>query len=1554
MNNDELDGYRLSPQQERMWRLGRSGNACVYRSQAAVVIKGRLDLDSIRDAIALTVDRHEILRSRFRTLDGMNTPVQFVEPDGGAGFNRLDLSDFSEPEQRDEIDSVYRQALKRTPEYGRGETLHVTLVRLSEDRHAMVLTAGAMCCDATSVINIISDIAGFYEQSEAELPPAIQYADASAVFNQLVESVETKAGRDHWLGWDRSQPKPMGLPWERTALLSGEFSLEELPVEIDEHLATSVESFARQRGVDEGVVYLAGWFALLGRLIEDGPVTVGVSCDGRTFEGLTGAVGPYARVLPISLEPVWGSPYSDLLTSVATSAAELRKWQNYFSGKPSRQIESTGRDSHDFPFQFEYQTGIRRRHANDLEIEITSLYACSEKFKVKLHCRRSEEKIDVRFVFDGWLYDQAEMRLLCGQYQRIVEASVLGTPEAGIVDLDLLSDCERDLLLSAFNDTARDYETRVCLHAIAARKAASIPDAIAVVSGSEHLSNGELDEEAGRLAKSLRSIGVGPETTVAVFLERSIEMVASLLGILKAGGAYVPIDPEYPSHRVKYMLDDSRASVLITQQRLASGLPANDARVLIVGGERSPMPAGCVEIPAGNLPPEILMCVIYTSGTTGNPKGAMLSHAGVRNCIDWMQETYRMDESDRFLAKTSLNFDPSIWEIFWPLCVGATVVLAGPQDHRDPGRLVELIARHQVTAAYFVPSLLRTILAETGAEIRSLRRVICGGESISPDLVDEFFNKIPCDLHHSYGPTETSIAATEYTCAPGARRRVIPIGTPLGNTSVYIVDSAMRLSAIGVRGSLYVGGAAVGRGYLGRPGLTAERFTPDWLNGSTGARFYQTGDLCRYWPDGNIEFLGRKDNQIKIRGFRIELGEIENALIHYEGLNEAAVLVKEAASGEKLLAAYLVPEAGYKLEIAKLRESLRLRLPDYMLPSEWIMIEMIPRTPGGKLDASALRAIAANKANAASCFDASRNVIEDLVTEIWCDVLNRERIGIHQNFFEIGGHSLVATRLVLRIREAFKIELSLREVFESPTVAGLSETIDVALKREALVEAPRIVRVSRDSFLPLSFAQQRLWFLEQLDGNRGLYNVPLAVRMKGALIVRALERTISDIIKRHEALRTVFPSVDGEPMQVVKLPAAIVLPLIDLSGLAGDDADAEAIRIWLQRSREPFDLAEGPLIRLNIVKLDTDDHVVMVTMHHIISDAWSMGILMNEVTQLYKLFANGTRVSELEELNIQYCDFAAWQRESMQGQVFDNQLEYWRRKLSGELPVLPLTKARTSGSSALAAGVHSLRLDKVLSDRLRSLSRSEGATLYMTMLAAFKALLYRWSGQEDIIVGAPIAGRNTREVEGLIGCFINTLVLRTDLSGDPTFRDLLRRVRETALGAYAHQDVPFEMLVKALKPERQMSRAPIFQVVFTFQNAPTRSQELPGLALTEWGPDCRIAHFVLTMLVFDSGAELIASLEYDRAALDEAVVTETLKQYEAVLSHVVSNPDVRVNALELATAAEKERQSVDGRKRREFISRKLRNVKRTAVDMPAAVLGGESRAGLTPEPDSVG
>jgi amino acid adenylation domain-containing protein len=1321
----------------------------------------------------------------------------------------------------------------------------------------------------------------------------------------------------------------------------------------------ALRAAARLLRVTVGTMVSGAWAVVLAGLAGRDDVLYGVTVSGRpaALTGVERMVGLFVNTLATRVGVRWDEGVGAWLRDLQEASARARQYEYVPLSRAGAWAGAGGGELFDSVVVYEnypVREGLKEDAGRLLGVEesdatalthyaVTVVVTASAELEVKVLERASA----------AWWAGGAEglARRVCGVLRAMTEAAADAPAASGgearlVRHLAEASGEELHRLLRDGSGERTEYP-RECAHRLFERQARETPDAVAVISGGERLTYRELDARASGLTRRLRRTGVGVESRVGICLGRSVGMVVALLGVLKAGGAYVPLDPSYPEQRLSFMLEDSGVSVVVTSPEFEGRLDA--------WAERGRTPEGgaptLVRLDEDDAPSaqhsdsdeeHALPCarnlayVIYTSGSTGLPKGVMVEHAGVPNLARAQARLFGVGVGRRVLQFASPSFDASVSEVWVALLSGAALVIppaAAPAVEDDGPSfssgvspsgaglgVMEAGLEAGADVVTLPPALLSALDTQAERMLAGIKTLVLAGEACPAALAQVWAGRVGRFLN-AYGPTEATVCATVWAARDeggggGAAPRVratAPIGRPIENVRAYVLTERGAPAPVGVAGELYVGGAGVARGYLGRPALTAERFVPDAFSGEAGARLYRTGDVAR-WVDGQLEFVGRRDAQVKVRGYRVELGEVEAALRQHPDVRDVTVVARRDEPGDRRLVAYVVGGQGVRgLSVTQLREHLRASLPEYMLPSAFVTLEALPLNSNGKVDRRALPAPEAVRQEAGSVSAEPRTPVEAMLAGMWREVLKVERIGVRENFFELGGHSLLATQVVARVRKAFKVELPLRSVFDTPTVAGLAVRVEAALRNGAGAECapPPRRREAGGGAGPASFAQRRLWFLQQLEPDASAYNVPAAVRLNGRLDASALSRTLDEVVRRHEALRTTFASEGGEPVQVIHPPAPVELPVTDLTHLPEDEREAEALRLAGEEARSPFDLARGPLLRARLLRLSDEEHVALFTMHHIICDGWSAGVLVREVAALYGAYAEG-RESPLEELAIQYADYAVWQREWLRGEVLEKQLDYWRAQLGGELPVLELPTDRPRPAvQSYAGATASAELSEELSKQLRALARREGVTPFMLMLAAFEALLRAYTGQGDISVGTPVAGRTRLETEGLIGVFINTLVLRVRHEDDPSFRELLRRVKDVMLEAYAHQDVPFERLVEELQPERSLSRTPLFQVMFSLETAQAQALELKGLTITPVPPDGATAQFDLSMSVTERSSGFRCSLEYNTDLFDEATGARLLAHFTRLLAAAVANPAARLSRLPLLTDEERRRVLVE-------------------------------------------
>jgi amino acid adenylation domain-containing protein/non-ribosomal peptide synthase protein (TIGR01720 family) len=1083
-------------------------------------------------------------------------------------------------------------------------------------------------------------------------------------------------------------------------------------------------------------------------------------------------------------------------------------------------------------------------------------------------------------------------------------AGLAENPERLIADIPLLSEEERHRILVEWNDRKADYPLHLCIHEVFEEQVRKTPDALAVVHRGKGMTYAELNRLANRIAHALREKGVGREVLVGLCTERSLEMIAAMLGVMKAGGAYVPLDPSYPADRLAYMLEDSNAKVLLLQSHLTDRLPAHDLEMIFLDGGFENM-TGEAENPVSGAASDSLCYIMYTSGTTGRPKGILTMHRGVINHVLAMQKEFQLGVGDRILQFGSISFDITIQEIFPALFTGATLVLR-EDEMASAADFAGFLRREQVNVMCLPTAYWHTWvheLSRTGEALpESLRVVLCGGEKPSADVYAAWC-RLPGSERiqwiNAYGPTETTVSMTAFRASHGQTfpDGTIPIGRPIDNVTTYVLDPSLQPVPVGMDGELYIGGPGLARGYLNRPKETADKFIPSPF--VAGERLYKTGDLVRWLPDGQLLYIGRADHQVKLRGFRIELGEIEAVLGQHAAVKQAMVMAREEAD-EMRLVAYVVAR---DVSEAELRSFCSEKLPRFMVPSAIMVMDEFPITPNGKVDRKALpKPVYAREVNEEA---APRTPAEEKLAAIWQEVLHLPAVGTHDNFFDLGGHSLSAMQVLSRIRQQFGAGVTLDELFAAPTIAQLAVRIEELAASDDRLE--EIGRLNRTGSSRASYAQEQMYVLDQMEGGNPAYNVYKAFRLTGALDAKALERSFRAIISRHEALRTVF-SLDGEQLvQTIKEDVDFALVHDDLRNLPEEERVQAAMKRAEAESAAPFDLEKGPLLRAVLLRLKDQEHWLLLTLHHIISDGWSMHVLVRELSAHYERFVRNAE-GELAPLAVQYADVSAWQRtrlESERGRL----TSYWKERLAGipALLGLPTDHPRPQVLSHRGGTVRfEIPLD--LSAKLGEFGKREQATPYMVLLAAFQTLLYRYTSQEDIVVGSPVAGRIRPEMEDLIGYFVNTLVLRTDFSSDSglSFRELLGRVRESVLGAFAHQELPFETLVEEIAPERSPSYNPIFQAMFVLQNAPDAEWKFGGVTVEEVDVHNGTTKFDVSLIVEPTpDGWFKAQLEYNAELFERETIRRMAGHLLNLLSGAVEQPDVDIGMIPLLSEAER-------------------------------------------------
>ena len=1500
----------LSYAQERQWFLWQMDpQSAAYNIPSALRLRGELDVEALSASLGAIVERHQSLRTVF------------VEDEQLDGFRQQVLASVDVPvpvtlagddDAQAQIRAFVESETQQPFDLRNGPLLRARLLRLAADDHVLTLTIHHVAADGWSMRVLVEELIALYgarrQGIEATLPDLpIQYADYAIWQRHWLEAGERERQLEYWMARLGGGQSVLELPTDRQrpALPSYRGARHEL--QLPQALGRQLQALAQREGTTLFMLLLASFQALLHRYSGQDEIRVGVPVANRNRVETERLIGFFVNTQVLRADLDAQMPFLDLLQQTRVAALGAQSHQDLPFEQLVEALQPERSLSHSPLFQAMYNhqnLGSAGRQSlaaqlPGLSVEDLSWGAHSAQFDLTLDTYESEQGVHAEFTYATDLFEAATVERLARHWRNLLEA-VVAEPRSRLGDLPLLDAEERATLLQRSRLPASEYPAGQGVHRLFEAQAGLTPDAPALLFGEERLSYAELNALANRLAWRLREEGVGSDVLVGIALERGVPMVVALLAVLKAGGAYVPLDPQYPADRLQYMIDDSGLRLLLSQQSVLARLPQSDGlqSLLLDDLERlvHGYPAENPDLPEA---PDSLCYAIYTSGSTGQPKGVMVRHRALTNFVCSIARQPGMLARDRLLSVTTFSFDIFGLELYVPLARGASVLLASREQAQDPEALLDLVERQGVTVLQATPATWRMLCDSERVDLLRGCTLLCGGEALAEDLAARM-RGLSASTWNLYGPTETTIWSARFRLGEEARPF---LGGPLENTALYILDSEMNPCPPGVAGELLIGGDGLARGYHRRPGLTAERFLPDPF-AADGSRLYRTGDLARYRADGVIEYLGRIDHQVKIRGFRIELGEIETRLLEQDSVREAVVVAQPGVAGPTLVA-YLVPteaalvdaESARQQELrSALKNSLLAVLPDYMVPAHMLLLENLPLTPNGKINRKALPLPDASAVRDAHV--APEGELERAMAAIWSEVLKLGHIGRDDNFFELGGHSLLVTQVVSRVRRRLDLQVPLRTLFEHSTLRAYAQAV------AQLVPAAQggIVRCARGASPQLSFAQERQWFIWRLDPHSAAYNIPVALRLKGPLRRDALQGALDLLVQRHETLRTTFVEHDGAPRQVIHPTLPIVIeerrpPVAgeDLKGLVETEA------------HRPFDLQRGPLLRVLLLPLATDECVLVLTLHHIIADGWSMQVLVDELIRVYAALRHD-QPPALAELPIQYADFAAWQRQWMDGGERERQLDYWVSRLGGEQPLLELPSDRPRPQQQSHRGRRiGIPLPAELAEALRRLAQAERGTLFMLLLASFQALLHRYSGQNDIRVGVPIANRNREETEGLIGFFVNTQVLRAELDGQLPFRELLRQVRQAVVEAQGHQDLPFEQLVDALQPERSLSHAPLFQVMYNHQRDDHRGSRFASLGELEvedlaW--DVQTAQFDLTLDTYESSNGLLAELTYATDLFDASSAERIAGHWLNLLQSIVARPEARIAELKLLDEAE--------------------------------------------------
>nr|WP_254627768.1 non-ribosomal peptide synthetase [Myxococcus sp. CA040A] len=1515
---------RASFAQERLWFLHQlQPELRAYNIPEAVELRGPLDVPALDGALRLLLERHPVLRTTLVAEDGRPVPRRGSIPVEVLQVEDLPASDGDSPVLHQRL----REEATRAMSLERGPLYRFRLFRLAPEQHVLLLVLHHLVVDGLSIDILLNELSQAYAALGQQQVPALpqrqlDYADVAAWLHSAPVREREGVHLEYWKRQLAGAPAFLSLPTDkpRPPVLGDTGALSRFH-RLSPALEQALTKVSREHQVTPFMVLGAALSALLHRHSGQDDVSVGTPVSGRPHPALEDLVGLFTNTVVLRTRFSPGTTFAELLASTRTTALEAFTHQDAPFERVVEALQVERSLAHSPLFQVGFFWERSENTLADtfpgLQVRPLVVDGLNTQSELALTVTESPQGHELSFQYSTDLFEAPTVERLLSHYVHLLE-DALGLPSRRVAHLSLLDVEARRQVLRDFNDTRREYDANATLVSLIEAQAERTPDLCALSFEGHHVTYGELEARANQLARHLQSLGAGPEVLVGVFLERSLELVIALVGILKSGAAYLPLDPELPRERLAGMLEDGAAPVVITRQDLVSHLPLHEGHTVLLDAE-APRLASLPSTRVASRPhPDSLAYVIFTSGSTGRPKGAMNAHRAVVNRLTWMHQVHALAPGDSVLQKTPTSFDVSVWELFWPLTVGARLVLARPGGHREPAYLARLLASERITIAHFVPSMLGAFLEEPWQEsLKDLRVLVCSGEALSADLVQRTHARLPAtEVHNLYGPTEAAVDVTHWSCRRADTRTSVPIGRPVANTHLLVLDSSGRPVPVGVQGELFIGGLQVGRGYWRRPELSAERFIPDPFSDLPGASLYRTGDLARWRGDGTLEYLGRTDFQVKVRGQRIELEEIEATLRRLPSVRDAIVLARATAQNDARLIAYVVAREGQAEQAAASRAALKTLLPEAMVPSVFVVLDALPLTPSGKVDRRALTGLPIPETESTKGANEAppKGPLEQLLASFFCQVLGLESVSRDADFFALGGHSLSATRLVSRIRKALGQELPLKALFLAPTVAGVARALS-ELSPGQTHALPEPLPRTGDAPTVSSFSQERMWFLHQLMPDSASLAIPEATELRGPLDAEALESALVFLLERHAALRSTFTPAEGGPRVSFQPVPPRVLDREDLSTVAGgDEATRQVLLSRLkEESERPFPLDTGPMCRFHLFHLAPEHHVLLLVFHHIVVDGLSMDILLRELADAYAAFVEN-RTPTPPPLALDFADVAAWQRSPALVARQDVHLEYWRRKLEGASTVLelPTDVPRHPGRSHEGGFTRHHPLPEHLAEALRTLCREQQVTPFIALYAAFAALLHRYTGQLDLCVGTPVSGRVHPSVEPLVGLFINTVALRTEIAPEASFLTLLNHARTTALEAFAHQEVPFERVVDALQVERSLSHAPLVQAMFELNPSPrVLSDGFPGLKANQirLGSAASLYDVMLTAEEFRDRFGFY--LEYPTALFEAESAERMVSNYVSLLEAALLAPTTPVSQLSLFTEEERRKVLVD-------------------------------------------
>jgi surfactin family lipopeptide synthetase A len=1496
--------YAVSSAQRRLYILQQmDSQSIVYNIPEMLLVEGPLNLDKLKEAFRNLINRHESLRTSFELIDG--DPVQKIHKKVEFDIEYYDLGNGGK-EIFQNSKFIIHHSFIRPFDLTRPPLLRVGLITLSVEgaatSHILMLDIHHIAVDGISFDIFLNELKALY--AGMELPELqIQYKDFAKWQNLRIALGKLKKQETFWLQEFAGEIPVITLPTDYSRPAEQSFEGKTIPFTVDEKDSEALMQMTSAEDTTPYMVLLALFNVFLSKLSGQEDIIVGTPVAGRPHPDVEPLIGMFVNTLAVRNFPEQKTTFKAFLQQIKERTMAIFNNQDYQFEDLVEKLSITRDLSRNplFDVMFSFQNlempseKIIRRDIPGLQLKPYEFEYKISKFDMTLTVENADVNPAFKFRYCTKLFKEDSIKRFIHYFKHLL-SSIVRDPGRRISELEMMSEADKKQVLFDFNDTSTEYVRDKAIHELFEDQAERVGDKVAVIADSTErhtITYKELNRGSNQLAYLLRRMGVDKGEIVGIMVERSLEMVKGLLGILKVGGAYLPLDPEYPDERLNFMIKDSGVSIILTAHPLLAKLPPlkDHVRVVCLGANKP-----TEQEPDENLDAHVttqnLAYVIYTSGSTGRPKGVAVPHAGISNRLQWVQEAYGLTSGDRLLQKTPFTFDVSVWEFFWPLQTGAVLVMARPGGHKDSAYLVDVIAKEKITIIHFVPSMLNVFLEDPKiSQVRSLKRVISSGEALPVEYQERFFTHLDAELFNLYGPTEASVEVTAYTCLRNTDQRVVPIGRPIANTQIYILDHYLNPVPIGVHGEIHIGGIQLARGYLNNPDLTAEKFNRSYKSYMTYIS-YKTGDQGRWLPDGNIEFLGRIDQQVKIRGFRIELEEIENLLLKHKDVKEAVVTAFDNPSGDKYLAAYVaftssLSSAGGKTN--ELRVYLSGKLPDFMVPSFITAVEKIPLTPNGKVDR---RALPKPEPTAYESYTPPRNKTEEELAALWAEVLGieKESIGIDSNFFSLGGHSLKGVKLIARIHKKLNVIIPISQIFKDLSIRKLAKYIEGASKEVYTSIEP----VEKKEYYAASSIQKRLFILSEMEGIQTPYNLPFAVIIEGKVNPLLFEQTFQQLIKRHESLRTSFVLIGDEPVQIVHENVDFHINYLEAEETEIDRLIVEFVKL--------FDLSKAPILRVQLVKISEAKYLFLYDMHHIISDGTSMGIFQRDFMRLYE-GEGSVSASKLPELRVQYKDFSEWQNNSRWDVRTDMEKKerYWLDQFKGEIPRLDIyTDYPRPEVQSFEGDRITFTVEKELHRRINQLMKETNTTLYMVLLAVYNILLARYTGQEDIIVGTPAAGREHADFENVIGLFINALPMRNYPRGNNTFKEFLNEVKLNTINAYENQAYPFGNLMEKVTVTDDLSRNPIFETELLVQNMEMPEWDIKGLRFIPIESLYDATQVDIAIEAWESEERISFNLIYCTRLFKRVTMERFALFFKDILSTLLDNPDIELEEIKIA------------------------------------------------------